>query len=110
MQYNLFSLIGFLDEFNERFNLGASAEYKDDPSPCFGVTDRFFEGVLNAFKTMKGKITIEFILGDISFELAKMRLKSDVSRPSGFPREYTRMWLSNVPCVTLTSFGSWKEI
>lgn len=65
----------------------------------------FFQEVAAAMKTLGSRITIELICGGLSEELAKMRFKGDLTRPKEFPRKYTRMWLSNVPCVLSSHIG-----
>lgn len=59
----------------------------------------FFDGVANALKTVQEHVVLEFVAGNLTQVLVKMRYDADETRPSGFPKLYTRAWLSNVPCV-----------
>ncbi|TCD70624.1 hypothetical protein EIP91_002655 [Steccherinum ochraceum] len=68
--------------------------------PSFSVVQTFFDGVVDALKTLKGQIKLEILHGDLLHELVKMKIGRDLSRPSGFPRYYTRMWMSNIPDYT----------
>ena len=61
------------------------------------VCDAFFGEAAAALKGLESRVTLELICGGLSEELAKMRFKGDLTRPTAFPRKYTRMWLSNVP-------------
>lgn len=70
------------------------------------VCEMFFGEAAAAVKVMKGRITLEFICGGVSEELAKIRFDEESTRPKDFPRTFTRMWLSNVPYVShLASHG-----
>ena len=74
----------------------------DSDCPSFSVADIFFTGVVEGLRSLRGRIKLEIIQGDLVHELAKMRLGGDSSRPADFPRQYMRMWLSNVPYVQST--------
>lgn len=71
----------------------------DPDCPSFSVADTFFTGVVEGLKSLRGRIKLEILQGDLVHELSKMRLGGDTSRPAEFPRKYMRMWLSNVPYV-----------
>lgn len=66
-------------------------------STAWDVCSVFFETAATALKTLERKVTLEFMVGELCDELAKMRHDSQTTRPDTFPRKYTRMWLSNVP-------------
>ncbi|KAK0437373.1 hypothetical protein EV421DRAFT_1828683 [Armillaria borealis] len=72
----------------------------DRNNPAFSVAMFFFDAVVNAIKDMRGRLILEFLLGDVSQQLAKVNFDTDSSRPMDFPKTFTRMWLSNVPDYT----------
>ncbi len=72
---------------------------KDD-GYAYTIMSTFFNAVVVAMKGMSHRVKLEFLLGEHTGEMSKMRYGGDVSRPADFPRSYTRIWLSNVPCVT----------
>ncbi|THH22549.1 hypothetical protein EUX98_g8146 [Antrodiella citrinella] len=100
--FDIFSVVSFLQYACERFGLLGSQARKqvDEDCPAFSIGETFFDGVVDGLKAMQGHIKLEVIHGDLMHELAKMRLNADYSRPTQFPRNYTRMWLSNVPDYT----------
>ena len=59
----------------------------------------FFKAAAQALRILGSHVKLEILHGSLNEEMSKMRLKSDASRPSEFPKEYIRMWLSNVPSV-----------
>ncbi len=69
----------------------------DRNNPAFSIAMFFFDAVVNAIKDMRGRLKLEFLLGDVSQQLAKINFDTDSSRPMDFPKTFTRMWLSNVP-------------
>ncbi|KAI0672184.1 hypothetical protein C8Q78DRAFT_971990 [Trametes maxima] len=101
MTGDVFEPVGIVDEFSRR-----GEPSKDSPvtnevtSTAWNAFNVFLEEVAAALKGLYGHLTLEFITGGLSEELAKMRYKGDITRPATFPREYTRMWLSNVPDYT----------
>ncbi|GBE90092.1 hypothetical protein SCP_1801160 [Sparassis crispa] len=93
-----FETPAFIEGFNTKYRLnGESAYHRDIDSPTFTVVNDFFVAVAKAIKGMPGRITLEILSGELMQELAKMRLKTDHTRPSEFPRSYTRAYISNVP-------------
>lgn len=88
-----FEAIRCIKNFNDRLGiLGVDAK-----CPSFTIVNNFFSAVVDSLRALKGSLIIEIIQGDIFQELKKMRTAEDISRPVRFPRQYTRMWLSNVP-------------
>ncbi|KAI0719795.1 hypothetical protein C8T65DRAFT_603249 [Cerioporus squamosus] len=90
---DMFQIINQFHKFNLR-------NKPEDNQTAWDVCSEFFDNVATALKTLGKRVTLEFICGGLSEELAKMRFKGDVARPKEFPRMYTRMWLSNVPDYT----------
>lgn len=91
-----FQAIRCVEDFNDRFGiLDVNAS-----CPSFSILENFFSAVVDALQEMKGSITLEVIQGDIFHELRKIRLGEETSRPTEFPRQYARIWLSNVPYVS----------
>jgi hypothetical protein len=83
--------------FNERFDIN-STTYEDRPdAPAFTNFSDLFENVVAALAALKGQIKLEILCGELTQELRKMRFGGDDTRPSDFPRLYTRGYLSNVP-------------
>ena len=83
-----------------RFNKDHGVVIKDTASkkhcPSFAHVSSFFDAVVDAIKVLKGSIQLEFIVGEINQELSKIRLGTD-TRPSHFTKQFTRIWLSNIP-------------
>lgn len=92
---DMFQIINQFHKFNIRDQ--RKMAFLDDNQTAWDVCSEFFDNVAAALKTLENRVTLEFIYGGLSEELAKMRFKGDVARPKEFPRKYTRMWLSNVP-------------
>ncbi|KAI0357691.1 hypothetical protein OH77DRAFT_1435494 [Trametes cingulata] len=67
---------------------------------AWDIASTFFSEIADALQALRGRITVELICGDLTEELVKMRYQGHATRPSTFPRKYTRMWLSNVPDYT----------
>lgn len=86
-----------------RFNKDHGVVIKDTASkkhcPAFAHISSFFDAVVDAIKLLKGSIQVEFIVGEINQELSKIRLGTD-TRPSHFTKQFTRIWLSNIPNYT----------
>lgn len=99
-----FAFIRSIHGFAKRMGLLNNKIDEDFPSFC--VTEIFFDAVVDAFKAFQGRIQIKILLGDLSQELAKMRLPGHRSRPGHFPKSYTRAWLSNVLCVNHLPLGT----
>ncbi|RDX52493.1 hypothetical protein OH76DRAFT_161993 [Lentinus brumalis] len=67
---------------------------------AWDVFNPYFEEVAAALKALESNVVLEFTMGELCAELAKMRHSNDTGRPRDFPTKYTRMWLSNVPDYT----------
>ncbi|KAJ7607618.1 hypothetical protein DFH06DRAFT_1111847 [Mycena polygramma] len=74
-------------------------------SPAFGYVTGFFDCVIAAIKALDGKITLEFIHGDLQSELLRMRTLPALRQTSNLPVKYSKMWLSNVPDYINGSLG-----
>ena len=74
-----FAFIRSIHGFAKRMGLLNNKIDEDFPSFC--VTEIFFDAVVDAFKAFQGRIQIKILLGDLSQELAKMRLPGHRSRP-----------------------------
>ncbi|KZV73536.1 hypothetical protein PENSPDRAFT_648881 [Peniophora sp. CONT] len=90
----------YLETYVERFRLPASrVSSEDDAAASFGTSATFFEAVAKAWKAMREKLSFEFIHGEMNEQLAILRSPASC-RPDQYPRDFTRMWLSNVPDYT----------
>ncbi|KAI0315918.1 hypothetical protein OF83DRAFT_306789 [Amylostereum chailletii] len=95
---NVFEPVRFLEEFNERFRLPSPTPSPTSHAPAFGAVTTFFDAVVSAWKSLGNKVVFEVVVSELNQEMAKMRSpEGEAARPAAFPREYTRMWLSNVP-------------
>ncbi|TFY79515.1 hypothetical protein EWM64_g4494 [Hericium alpestre] len=97
-QLDVFQSVRSLYNFNGDFNIREGFDKTD--SAAFNSASQFFDGVIDALRTMGDKLTLEVILGELTQELSKMKLNGDHTRPADFPRSFTRTWLSNVPDYT----------
>ncbi|KAK0441234.1 uncharacterized protein EV420DRAFT_1769052 [Desarmillaria tabescens] len=97
MDGNPFEPIRHFEKFGVNSNLLTTV---DRNNPAFSVAMFFFDAVVNTLKYMRGRVKLEFLLGDVSQQLAKINFDTDSSRPVDFPKTFTRMWLSNVPDYT----------
>jgi hypothetical protein len=87
-----------IDDFNRRFGIDTGGQLPADPdSPAFTHTTRFFQGAIDGLKALQGSITLEILYGGLTQELAKMQLGTDTSRPTKFPRTFSRAYISNIP-------------
>ena len=93
----MFQTLGQMDQFIRRGRLKDQQKSQGLNRLSWQTCSAFFGEVAAALKNIQSRITLEFICGGLSEELAKMRFKGDITRPKEFPRKYTRMWLSNVP-------------
>ncbi|KAI0719798.1 hypothetical protein C8T65DRAFT_802334 [Cerioporus squamosus] len=103
MRLNMFDTINQLHRWNERSRPGTQLAVD---TLGWDVCSTFFDEVAAALDTLGTHLTLEFICGGLSEELAKMRFKGDTTRPPEFPRKYLRMWLSNVPDYTHGPLGT----
>lgn len=94
VKLDMFGTIASFEKFNHRHERNGSA---GSVYTAWDSCNKFFEEAAAGLKALGSKIVLELVCGGLSEELAKMRFKGDLTRPSEFPRKYTRMWLSNVP-------------
>ncbi|KIJ65506.1 hypothetical protein HYDPIDRAFT_130715 [Hydnomerulius pinastri MD-312] len=101
LYYDPFESIRATAAFNEKYKLAHVGYNTPMPdSPAFQHISSFFDGVVEALKILKDCVKLEFHKGEMTQELSKMRFDSDHTRPTEFPRTFTRAWLSNVPDYT----------
>ncbi|KAJ7114132.1 hypothetical protein C8R44DRAFT_881678 [Mycena epipterygia] len=98
-----FEAPGYIALFNQRFGINSTADNDRPDAPAFGNFVDLFEKVVEAMKSLKNQVKLEFLCGELTQELSKMRLGVDHTRPADFPRVYTRAHLSNVPYTLLKS-------
>lgn len=94
MKLDAFRSIRAIEQFCKRMG------HLDDPipdAPSFSIVSSFFSAVVESLRYMKNRVTLEFVQGDVTQELTRLRLREESSTPNATPRRYTRMWLSNVP-------------
>ena len=94
---NFFDVIDNVEAFLNDLRALPAQNNLDEERLAWDVCDVYFEQVASALKALGQQITLEFLLGGLSEEVVKMRYGDDETRPKVFPKEYTRMWLSNVP-------------
>ncbi|TFK84367.1 hypothetical protein K466DRAFT_625040 [Polyporus arcularius HHB13444] len=105
MRVNMFDLVNHLHRFNVRGKPGKPKLPAN--ATAWDVCSTFFDEVVAALKTLKSRITLEFICGGLHEELAKIRLEGDQSaRPKEFPKQFMRVWLSNFPDYTHGPLGT----
>jgi hypothetical protein len=73
-------------------------------TPTYGNVSHLITTVVSVLKALKGQIKLEFLCGELTHELAKMRLGADGHRPAEFPRSFNRTWLSNCPYDNSTCY------
>ncbi|KAJ7777182.1 hypothetical protein B0H16DRAFT_1360889 [Mycena metata] len=95
-----FEAPGYIDLFNQRFGISSTTDNDRPDAPSYGNFVDLFEKVAGALSSLKGQIKFEFLCGELTQELSKMRFGSDDTRPADFPQIYTRGHLSNVPDYT----------
>ncbi|KAJ7183828.1 hypothetical protein C8R46DRAFT_1344531 [Mycena filopes] len=66
-------------------------------SLAFGYVTGFFDCVIAAIAGLKGKLTVDFVHGDLQQELLRMRTYPARRLDANLPVKYLKMWLSNVP-------------
>ena len=102
IKLDMFRTVTYFEQFNRRNTPNAQDLVRTDQHILASqVCGAFFEKAANALKGLAGHLTVELQCGGLSEELARMQWGADVTRPKEFPRKYTRMWLSNVPSVSL---------
>jgi hypothetical protein len=100
LNYNAMNLIRQFDDFNHFSEFVYNDKRKvDKDCPSYSIISSFFDAVVDALKTMKGKIQLEILEGEMCQALLSMKLGTGVDklRPSYFPRNFMRIWQSNVP-------------
>ena len=95
-EYNAMGIVQQIALFNKQYGIRTENEKHRQESPTFSYTIAFFDAVVHAVKALGPSLQLEFICGEVNHELAKMRLLTD-GRPANFPRQFTRVWLSNIP-------------
>ncbi|KAA1474604.1 hypothetical protein DENSPDRAFT_824616 [Dentipellis sp. KUC8613] len=95
-----FLQLEMFDAYNKDMGLKPMSTSSKDDGYAYNITSTFFNAVVVALKAIKHRVKLEFLLGEHTGEMSKMRHGGDVSRPADFPRSYTRIWLSNVPDYT----------
>lgn len=63
----------------------------------FDITTRFFDMLADAISELHDTLKLEFVVSDVIKGTPQLVAGDLGSRPKGFPRSYSRMWLSNVP-------------
>ena len=91
---DLFQPIHYFDNFNHRHDEGYAPSSN---TLAWDICSRFFEETAIAIQRLGARLKVEVLFGGLSEELAKMQFNADLDRPQDFPRQYLRMWLSNVP-------------
>jgi hypothetical protein len=66
-------------------------------APAFSHVSAFFDEVVKSLVALRGRVKLEMLCGELTQELSKMKLRSDQTRPTEFPRLYSRAYLSNIP-------------
>ena len=66
----------------------------------FAVTSQFFDQAADALAQLQKTLMIEIVVGDVITGVAKLFNGELGRRPPKFPKEYSRMFLSNVPYVS----------
>jgi hypothetical protein len=85
--------------YNQRKGL-YDAQNKVDPNcPSYSILGVFFDALNVAIAKLKDHLTVELLMDDCNVALSKIRNGDRLDRPSVFPTRYTRIWLSNIPCV-----------
>ncbi|KAJ7036536.1 hypothetical protein C8F04DRAFT_953716 [Mycena alexandri] len=95
-----FEAPGYIDLFNQRFGISSTTDDDRPDAPSYGNFVDLFEKVAAALSSLKGQVKFEFLCGELTQELSKMRFGGDDTRPADLPRIYTRGHLNNVPDYT----------
>lgn len=99
------TIAGFGEYLDERIRDGSRANFRlmGQGGMAFEHGALFFRRAARAFKALRGKVVFEVVAGDVCSWMEKCQLglaRPGPGRPS-FPTQFTRMWLSNVPCVPI---------
>ncbi|KAJ7218678.1 hypothetical protein GGX14DRAFT_437608 [Mycena pura] len=95
MDGDTFGIIRQLATFHRRHKVTPFRLLAD--SPAFGYVAGFFDSVIAALESLRGKVTLEFIHGDLQSELLRMRTYPALRENLKLPVKFTKIWLSNVP-------------
>lgn len=103
-RWNVFTTIaGFEEYLGERIRDGSKADYRGvgPGGMAFEHGALFFRRAARAYKALRGKVMFEVVQDDVYswMERCQLGLARTGSTRSSFPTQFTRMWLSNVPCV-----------
>lgn len=96
MPMDVFAPVRLTADFNKKYGLSHKDKNMIKDSPVMAHMVTLLEGVVDAVKFLGSQLQCEFIAGEINQELSKVRLGTD-TRPKHFPRNWTRIWLSNIP-------------
>lgn len=105
LKMDFFSCVGQFQLFYDEFDLGKGQPKINEDCASYEYLSRVFSAAGEAIKAMKGRFKVEMLCGELNKELSKMKFRSDFTRPEEFPRNFARVWLSNIPCVVLFSVG-----
>jgi hypothetical protein len=87
-----------IHQFVQRFGLGKPKVVGKGPlDPAYTHITAFFGAVVKALKDIKNNVQLEFLCGELTQELSKMRMGGREDMPDTFPTEFTRAYLSNIP-------------
>ncbi|KAK0213969.1 hypothetical protein IW262DRAFT_1300749 [Armillaria fumosa] len=91
LEWDIPTAIEILFAWCPSLSLSTSERVSSRDCPAYSVISVFFDAaaVVDILITLKGRILLEPIQGDISAALVKMRIGLDVSRPPHFPRKYS---------------------
>ncbi|KAK0442712.1 uncharacterized protein EV420DRAFT_1752253 [Desarmillaria tabescens] len=89
---NPFSTIKCLEEYVTSYHILQDEALVDRQSPSFSIMKLFFDSVVKSLRDLRGRVQLEVLLGDVCSELER-----STSRPTDFPSQFTRLWLSNIP-------------
>ncbi|KAF8876829.1 hypothetical protein BD779DRAFT_1677583 [Infundibulicybe gibba] len=89
-EFNPFEALVLIREFNTRFNIkGAGRSDEARPLTFYHVAD-FFQAAANVLATLAGRVTLEFVSGDLIQKLRKMKFNgADPTNSPGASREST---------------------
>ncbi|TCD64567.1 hypothetical protein EIP91_003894 [Steccherinum ochraceum] len=96
LDINLFNVIKSF----HRFVITVPSAAADDEPTSFQVAEQFFGVAADGLAELRSCIKIEFLQGDLFYDLTTMRLDPGSDRPAEFPRSFDRMWLSDIPDFT----------
>ncbi|KAF8904678.1 hypothetical protein CPB84DRAFT_1745711 [Gymnopilus junonius] len=92
-----FGIIQQTGLFNKKHSLKNNDPQGESKWPAYSYVTTFFDGIIDAIKSMhqeKG-LKVKLICREVNQELLKVWLGTD-SKPTEFPKKFTRIWLSNI--------------